>query len=150
MSEAQPPIPEATSAVGEDMHPGIQPPHLPSPAEEQVEEAARGGRLAELMAKYGPVALVTYLSIFAACMCGFAFAITQLGYRPEGVAASVGVWGMAWFACKVIQPVRIAATVVLTPFVAAGFHRLGLLTPDPSAGEEGAASAEPAEAGETP
>ena len=39
MSEAQPPIPEATSAVGEDMHPGIQPPHLPSPAEEQVEEA---------------------------------------------------------------------------------------------------------------
>ncbi len=74
-------------------------------------------RLKELLAEYGQVALWIYLAIFALVLVGFMFAI-KLGVKLEGTAGELGIWGAAWVATKLTQPLRIGATVVLTPFVA--------------------------------
>ena len=70
-----------------------------------------------VLAEYGPVALVVYLAIFAATLAGFAVAI-GMGFKPSGVAGGLGTLTAAYIATKVTQPLRIAATLVLTPLVA--------------------------------
>ncbi|MBI2375733.1 MAG: hypothetical protein HYV07_17185 [Deltaproteobacteria bacterium] len=79
--------------------------------------------LTEIFEKYGPVALGTYLVIFALAWVGFAAAI-ELGYSPEGLTGSAGVWTAAYVATKLTQPIRIGMTLVLTPAIAAGWRRL--------------------------
>jgi|SRR5690606_23336307 len=74
-------------------------------------------RLKELLVEYGKVALVIYLVLFVISMVGFAIAIGA-GYEPEGVAGNAGLIGAAWVATKLAQPLRILATVALTPLVA--------------------------------
>lgn len=76
-----------------------------------------GARLKKLIAEYGPVALGTYLAIFVLVLAGFATAIA-LGFNVESAAGAAGVLGGAYLATKVAQPLRIAATLVLTPLVA--------------------------------
>jgi hypothetical protein len=74
-------------------------------------------RLKTLLADYGQLALYTYLVIFVLVLLGFAGAI-HLGVHSETTAGKAGLWGAAWLATKVTQPLRILATVALTPLVA--------------------------------
>ncbi|MEL6347146.1 MAG: hypothetical protein AAFV53_28790 [Myxococcota bacterium] len=74
-------------------------------------------RYKDIIEEYGTVALVTYLSIFALTLGGFVVAI-KLGYTPESGAGYAGVVGVAYGATKVVQPLRIGATIVLTPVIA--------------------------------
>jgi hypothetical protein len=74
-------------------------------------------RLKKLLAEYGQLALYVYFAIFALVICGFALAI-QMGIAVESAAGKAGIWGAAWLATKVTQPLRILATIALTPLVA--------------------------------
>lgn len=94
-------------------------------------------RLKKLMAEYGPIALGTYLAIFVPVFVGFAVAL-HYGIEPEGVTGDVGLLFGAWVATKVTQPLRIAATLVLTPIVARVLRRRSTPTPDPLATEASA------------
>lgn len=76
-----------------------------------------GAKLKKLVSEYGPVAIGTYLAIFALVLAGFAAAIT-LGFHVQSAAGTAGVLGAAYVATKVTQPLRIGATLVLTPLVA--------------------------------
>jgi CBS domain-containing protein len=64
----------------------------------------------DLLAEYGTVALVVYLSIFVLVLAGFWVAI-RVGWRTDGTAGNVGSLAAAYVAAKVTQPLRIAATV---------------------------------------
>jgi hypothetical protein len=75
------------------------------------------GRMAELLAEYGKLALVLYLIIFALVFTGFLVALAA-GVRVESAAGSAGLVGGAWLATKLTQPVRILAALALTPLVA--------------------------------
>ena len=72
--------------------------------------------LEKVLAEYGAIAVVLYLTIFFAVFIGAYFAI-QLGWAPESVAGTAGVWTAAYLITKVTQPLRIASTVVLTTFL---------------------------------
>jgi hypothetical protein len=80
-------------------------------------------RLKSLLAEYGRVALYTYLGLFAVVFAGFAVAIAA-GVQVESAQGGAGVLGMAYLATKVTQPIRIAATIALTPLVASAIARL--------------------------
>jgi glycine cleavage system protein P-like pyridoxal-binding family len=74
-------------------------------------------RFKELMAEYGPYAVWTYFGIFAVVLVAFVLAI-QLGFHTATTAGSASVCGAAYLATKLTQPLRIVATLVLTPFIA--------------------------------
>jgi cytochrome b561 len=74
-------------------------------------------RLKKLLAEYGQLALYIYLVIFAVVLVGFAMAI-QMGVKVESTTGKAGIWGAAWLATKVTQPLRILGTLALTPVVA--------------------------------
>jgi hypothetical protein len=75
-----------------------------------------GDKLKTLLAEYGQIALIIYLVIFAGTIVSF-WAAINAGIEVEGAAAQGGTWFAAWAATKVTQPIRIGATLVLTPFV---------------------------------
>ena len=83
--------------------------------------------LKQIVVNYGVVAVVVYLTIFALVLTGFWGAI-RFGWTPAGTVANVGAWTAAYLATKVTQPLRIAATVVVTPIVAKAYdwvvHRM--------------------------
>jgi len=79
-------------------------------------------RLQGLLVEYGSIALWVYFAIFAIVLCGFAFAL-RFGIKVEGLAGSAGVWLGAYAATKLTQPLRIIATLALTPVVAALIRR---------------------------
>ena len=79
-------------------------------------------RFEGLMARYGRVVLPVYFGIFALTLVGFALAI-QAGFQVESATAGAGTWAAAYVATKVTQPLRIAATLILTPLVANVFSR---------------------------
>jgi hypothetical protein len=60
---------------------------------------------------------------------GFAMAI-QMGIAVESTAGKAGVWGAAWVATKVTQPLRILATLLLTPLLAQLLRRRKPADPD--------------------
>ena len=69
-------------------------------------------RLKALINDYGPLALTVYFVIFFATWAGFAVAIKSgLQTHPAGVVVG------AWLATKLTQPLRIVATLFLTPVV---------------------------------
>lgn len=70
-----------------------------------------------ILAEYGTVALVVYLVIFACVLGGFWMAIS-FGWRTSSAAGQVGTFTAAYLATKVTQPLRIAATLVVTPIIA--------------------------------
>jgi hypothetical protein len=80
-------------------------------------------RLKALLAEYGRVALYTYLALFVLVFAGFAIAIAA-GLEVESAQGGAGVLGAAYLATKVSQPIRIAATLGLTPLVASAINRL--------------------------
>jgi hypothetical protein len=73
-------------------------------------------RLQTLMVEYGQLALVVYLTIFALVLVGFVLAI-QLGVKVQGAGATAGTWAAAYIATKITQPLRIMATLAVTPLV---------------------------------
>jgi hypothetical protein len=76
-------------------------------------------RYRALIAEYGKVAVVTYFSIFGLVLAGFYLAI-QVGLSTgEG-----GALLAAYLATKATQPLRILATLALTPPIAIGVRRI--------------------------
>jgi hypothetical protein len=82
-----------------------------------------------IFAEYGTLAIVIYLIIFAGTVAGFAVAIS-FGVETDSTAGSVGTLAAAWVATKLTQPLRILATLALTPLVAAVLKRLRPGKPD--------------------
>lgn len=78
----------------------------------------------DLIAEYGRVALVVYLVIFVAVLAG-SWAAIRMGWQPEGVSGGVGTLTAAWVATKLTQPLRIGATLALTPLVAKVYEKFG-------------------------
>jgi hypothetical protein len=79
-------------------------------------------KIQDLIDEYGKIALVIYLVLWAAVVLGTLTAIF-LGYTGEKVS---GIWAMfvaSWVIAKVTQIPRIAATVALTPLVAAWWRK---------------------------
>lgn len=79
-------------------------------------------RLEALVSEYGKFVLPLYFGIFFLTWTGFAFAI-QNGFEVETATAGVGTWAAAYVATKLTQPIRIGATLLLTPIVARIFGR---------------------------
>jgi hypothetical protein len=80
-------------------------------------------RLKALLAEYGQMALYVYFGLFVLVFAGFAVAIAA-GVQVESAQGGAGVLGMAYLATKVTQPLRIAATLALTPLVAAAIKKI--------------------------
>lgn len=78
--------------------------------------------LKQIMAEYGAIAVGIYLVIFALVL-GSAWLAMRLGWTPTGVAGNAGVFTAAYLFTKVTQPLRIGATVVLTPIVGRLWNR---------------------------
>lgn len=75
-----------------------------------------------IAAEYGAVALVIYLLIFTLVITSFWFAI-RFGWTPNSIVGDVGAFTAAYLATKVTQPLRIGATLVVTPIVARLLNR---------------------------
>lgn len=73
-------------------------------------------RLKAQLAEHGPIAVWVYFGLFFIVLVSFVAAI-RLGWAVESAAGSAGVWAGAYVATKLTQPLRIAATLVLTPLV---------------------------------
>jgi hypothetical protein len=76
-----------------------------------------------MLVEYGMVAVVVYLAIFFLVIFAF-WAAIRFGWQPSGVAANVGIWTAAYIATKLTQPLRIIATLAVTPFIARIFERI--------------------------
>jgi hypothetical protein len=76
-----------------------------------------------IFAEYGAVAVIVYFAIFFLVLFGF-WAGFQFGWRPSSAAGTVGVWTAAYIATKLTQPVRIIATLAITPLVAKLYERV--------------------------
>jgi hypothetical protein len=75
-------------------------------------------KLKQLLEVYGRLALWVYLVLWLTVLAGFAIAISA-GFNVKDGPAGVGVLGAAWVATKLTQPLRIGATLLLTPLVSA-------------------------------
>ena len=85
-----------------------------------------------LLTEYGTAAVIVYFTIFFAVLAGFWLAI-RFGWRPTSAAGTAGTLAAAYIATKLTQPIRIAATIVVTPIVAKLYERMrGRREPAPS------------------
>lgn len=80
-------------------------------------------RYEALIAEYGSIAIAVYLVLFFGSIAVF-YVLIELGFEVSGNLGEVGKIGAAYAAAKVLQPVRILGTLVLTPIVANVKHRL--------------------------
>jgi hypothetical protein len=85
--------------------------------------------LKQIFAEYGKIAVVVYLALFFVVLVGAWFGI-RLGWAPSGVAGNAGTWTAAYIVTKITQPLRIAATVVLTTFIGRLWDRRDASTAD--------------------
>jgi len=76
-----------------------------------------------LLVEYGAVAVAVYLMIFTLVLVGF-WAAIRFGWQPTSSAGTVGTWTAAYIATKLTQPLRIAATLAVTPFIAKVYERV--------------------------
>jgi hypothetical protein len=95
----------------------------PAPAAPTSWWGRQSQKLKDHFAEFGVMAIIVYFSIFFATWAGFAIAIGR-GIEAEGVAGDSGVVFGAWLATKATQPLRILATLAITPFVAAIWYRV--------------------------
>ena len=72
--------------------------------------------LKDILAEYGAIAVVVYLLLFAAVLIGSYFAI-RFGWTTKSAAGTAGIWTAAYIVTKITQPLRIAATVILSAFI---------------------------------
>jgi len=89
--------------------------------------------LKHVLTEYGTVALVLYLAIFALVLCGTWIAM-RAGWSPTSAAGNAGTFAAAYIVTKLTQPLRIAATVVLTPLLAKGWERVRAAARRPTPG----------------
>jgi len=75
-------------------------------------------RLKATVTEYPKVAIITYLACSAIAVAGFSIAI-GIGAEPSTATGVIGVIGAGWLAAKVTVPLRILATLALTPPIAA-------------------------------
>ena len=90
-----------------------------------AEPSAKQGRIARLKAlfvEYGTIGMMTWLGIFALTWAGFA-TVLALGFELESSSSSAGIAGAAYVATQLTKPLRIGATIVLTPAVAKVWYR---------------------------
>lgn len=80
-------------------------------------------RLEKLLAEYGKVAVITYLVLSLLAIGGFSVAIA-VGAEPSSATGFFGVIAAGWLAAKATMPLRILATVALTPVIAAVVRRI--------------------------
>jgi hypothetical protein len=80
-------------------------------------------RLEKLLDEYGTVALVTYLALSVLAIVGFSIAI-GIGAAPSTATGVLGVIGAGWLAAKATMPLRILATLAITPLAASLVRRL--------------------------
>ena len=85
--------------------------------------SASFARFRELILEYGIIALIVHYVIFAIVITGFWFAI-RAGWRPTSTAGTAGSWGAAYIAAKITQPLRIVATLAVTPLIARAYERI--------------------------
>jgi hypothetical protein len=76
-----------------------------------------------MLVEYGMIAVVVYLAIFFIVLFAF-WAAIRFGWQPTGVAANVGIWTAAYIATKLTQPLRILATLAITPLLAKLYERV--------------------------
>lgn len=88
------------------------------------------GRYQDLVAEYGAVALGIWFGLAAVVFLGFTVAI-RMGVSVEGAAGSAGTFGAAYVGLQLTKPVRIVATLALTPFVGQWVHRRRASAVDP-------------------
>lgn len=74
-------------------------------------------RLQAHFAEYGRVAIWTYLVLSLTAIIGFSIAIGA-GVAPSSATGVFGVLGAGWVAAKATMPLRILATLGLTPLIA--------------------------------
>jgi hypothetical protein len=74
-------------------------------------------RLKDHFAEYGAIALVVWVALFGLTFAGFWIAISS-GAQVEGAAGETGSIGAAYVATQLTKPLRILATIAVTPFVA--------------------------------
>lgn len=87
----------------------------------------------KLLAEYGTIAVIVYFTIFFATWIGAWAAIQQgvdlaalakrVGLSPSGIVANLGAWTAAYIFTKLLQPVRIGLTLLLTPLLARLYER---------------------------
>lgn len=96
-------------------------------------------KLKKLMAEYGRVALVVYLVLFVLVFAGSAIGL-KMGFDLGGAGGNLGTAAAAYAVTKVSQPLRILATLALTPLVATVLGRRAVpVEGDETAEESGAA-----------
>ena len=76
----------------------------------------------KLLAEYGIVAVIVYFSIALIVFIG-AWAAIRVGWTPTSAAGQAGSFAAAYIVMKITQPLRIAATVLLTPLTARAWER---------------------------
>jgi hypothetical protein len=76
-----------------------------------------------LLTEYGTVAVVLYFAIFFLVLFG-AWVAVRAGLAPASTGGKVGTWAAAYIITKLTQPIRIAATVVMTPLIARIYERI--------------------------
>lgn len=79
-------------------------------------------RLSTLMAEYGTIAIYTYLALSLTAIAAFSIAF-GLGVAPTSETGVIGVIIAGWAAAKVTMPLRILATLGLTPLIGALLRR---------------------------
>jgi hypothetical protein len=92
-------------------------------------------KLEALVAEYGTAAIITWFSIFLLTWLFFIVAIS-LGFEVDSGGEGTGVIAIAYVATQLTKPIRIAATVFLTPVVVKVWHRVFPPKPKPKAKDE--------------
>ncbi len=115
---------------------------MPDRARRAIPGGVKLEKLKALLAEYGRVAIWTYFAIFALVLLGFCLAIAY-GFDVESAKGGAGTLGAAYLATKATQPLRIAATLALTPLIARlvkRFERKGAGPEASRSAERGASS----------
>lgn len=89
-------------------------PTTPAPSQAVAAKPSLKERLKALFADCAVLAIIVYFSIFFACIGVFA-ALLHLGFDVKGAGGNAGVLAGAWAATKLTQPIRIMATLAITP-----------------------------------
>ncbi len=99
-------------------------------------------RLKAHFADYGKIAIYTYLALSLSAIIGFSIAIGA-GVGPSSAGGFLGVIGAGWLAAKATMPLRILATLGITPLIATLLNRrkrkqieLGIKDEDPADADE--------------
>jgi hypothetical protein len=88
----------------------------------------------ELFAEYGAIAVIVYFTIFfGVWICAWAAIqrgvdlralAARVGLSSNSIVANLGAWTAAYLFTKLLQPVRIGVTLLLTPLVARLYERM--------------------------